>query len=818
MELWMDEEYRWSAGRRRPPRRRAMVGLAIPIMAGTAAGIAADASPLWFLGVGGALLLPLLIWVRRAGSVVPLMLAAFCLVAAHARMSTGSRSAVTLPALIPRPVEYVQMVVVATDDAVVRSARSGQRGSAVFPARIEGLNRDGTWVRLDDRVRVVILGDPTERRLPLYGERWRLHGVVRPAVPRRSGLFTLPQNQAVMDPDRATFLDSGRGNPLKAWCMERRRAARAVLGRGLEAYPEERGLLQALLLGYREELPALLRQDFAATGTVHIFAISGAHVGMVTMLLVGFLKFLRIPRTRWFWVAAPLLMIYTISTGAATSAIRASLMASLLLAAPCLRRKPDAISTLAVAASLILLVAPDQLGDLGFLLSFTAVGGLLALQPIMDVWALKTFRRDEWQLPREEIPMEHRGREAGLTVARFGTLSLSAWLSTAPLTAHFFNLFSPVALGMNLLVIPVAFFILMTGILSLVTAPWSAVGTEIFNHAARLLAQILAFLIRQAAAIPFGHWFVRTPPAAGVVAWYALLTGAAIAGRRVRGALPAGIALLLLLAGGWGFRESRRCRVSVLDASDGQAVLVQAQNRRILVDAGPGFRATETLRLLRSEGVNRLDALVLTHSDARHIGAAAMLMREIPVRELWLPERTWPSPLMRAVLEQAEQSAIPVHRLRAGDEGHGPGDLYWQVLWPPADVEMGRADDASLVLRIARHGASMLLMADAGPDQEKALLARGESVAASLLLVARQGEAGATTDAWLDAVRPRDAIVSSRSNVTGRRPDDELVERLAARNIRLWRTDQHGTLHVDFASKPSRWPDPGYRIHAAPRR
>jgi competence protein ComEC len=816
VECWMDEEYRWNAGRMRPPRRRAMVGLAMPVMAGTAAGIAAPFSPLWFWGAGSLLLLPLFLWVRHRRSVWPLMAVLFCLVAAHARQFTGPRSALSLDSALVRPVEYVQVVAMALEDAVPRPARPGQAASVVFLARVEGLNRDGVWRRVEDSIRVVVRGDGAGRRLPRYGERWRLRGVVRPSVPRRSGLFTLPENQAVVDPDRAVFLDAGRGNPVKAWCMERRRAARDILARGLDDFPEERGLLQALLLGYREELPSLLRQDFAATGTVHIFAISGAHVGMVTMLLAGVLQALGVPRTRWFLWVAPLLAVYTIATGAATSAIRACVMASLLLAAPFLRRKPDTISTLAVAASAILLVAPGQLGDLGFLLSFTAVAGLLAVQPIFDVWALGTFRRDDWQLPREELPDGRRLREAGLAMTRFGSVSVSAWISTAPLTAFFFNLVSPVALAMNLVVIPAAFAILMSGVLSLLSAPLSLEVSEIFNHAARACAQVLAFLIRWAAAVPGGHAFVRTPPAAGVAVWYAVLAVAAVMARRVKGALPSGLALLAVLALAWGMREARRCRVSVLDVGEGNAVLVQAQLARFLIDTGPGFRAEGTLRQLRQQGVNRLDALVLTHSDAEHMGAASWLLRELPVGEVWVPSHLWPSPLMRAVLREAEATGIPIRRLSAGDSGDWPGDLFWEILWPPENLGMARADDASLVMRVARYGASILLTADAGGPQEKDLLGQGVPVAAPVLLAGRHGDAEASTAAWLDAVRPRDVLISSGPHVDGRLPDAELLQRLAERSIRLWRTDQQGAIHVELQGSGARWPDPGYRIHARP--
>ena len=816
MEWWIEEELRGAGGRTRPPRRRAMVGLAFPAIAGTALGLGAPISPMWFWGAGALLLPPLFLWVRRSGSVVPLMAAALLLMAAHARQSTGGRPATSLPAMLERPMEYVQFVAVAVEDAVPRPARPGQAAGSVFLAQVEGVNREGAWRRVEDRIRVVIRGGEPGDRLPRYGERWRLHGIVRPAVPRRSGLFTLPVNQAVVDPDRAVFLDAGRGNPLKAWCMGRRRACRAILGRGLEDFPEERGLLQALLLGYREDLPVALRRDFSATGTVHIFAISGAHVAMVTMLFAGILRALGVPLTRWFLILTPLLAIYTVATGAATSAIRACVMASLLLAAPFLKRRPDGVSALAVAAIVILVAAPAQLGDLGFLLSFTAVAGLLAVQPVLEAGLRRASGRDAWQLPGAEVSGGRRLRETAWSGLRHGSVTVSAWVSTAPLTAYFFNLFSPVALGMNLLVIPAAFAILMAGVMSLLCAPLSGFGSEVFNQAARAVASFLAFCIQRAAEVPGGHWFVRAPPVSVVVAWYAILAASSVMARRVRGALAVGFALLLALALAWGARDARRCRVSVLEVGEGQAVLVQARTARLLVDAGPEFRAEDTLRLLRAEGVNRLEALALTHADAQHMGAARFLMRELPVGELWLPAVLWPSPLMREAVREAEAAGIPLRRLREGDAGDWPGHMAWEVLWPSASAKMACADDASLALRVARFGASILLAGDVGEAQEKAMRAAGRPLAASVLLAGRHGDEDATSDGWLEAVRPREAIVSAGPHPDGRHPDAATLARLAARGIRVWRTDQQGTIHVELADAPARWPDPGYRLRADP--
>ena len=812
VDSWIDEELAEMLEPPRSPRRRPMVGISLLVILGTTLGILAPISAMWFWGLGSILILPLFLWIRRPWSVVPLFVAGVLLVAAHARLAVEGRFDAALRRVMKRPMEYVQFTAVVQDDAVPRPSRPGSPEDTVFPARVESLNRAGRWVRVEDDIRVVLRGYPADERQPLYGERWRFHGMVRTGIPRRKGLFTLPENEAVIDSDRAQFLAAGHGNPIKSWCMERRRACRKILSRGLDDFPEERGILQALLLGYREDLPSALRQDFAAIGTVHIFAISGAHVGMMTLIFTAFLRALGIPLTRWFVYMAPVLVIYTIMTGAATSAIRACIMALLFLAAPFFKRPSDSISALAIAASLILLVSPRQMGDLGFLLSFTAVAGLLAIQPVFDATLVQWFRRDEWQLATEELAPGRWLRENSLGLSRFASVSVSAWIGTSPLTAFFFNLFSPVALAMNLLVIPSAFLILLTGVMSLLVSPLGELGSEIFNHAARVLASFLAGSIGWAARIPGGHWFVPTPPPILLLIWYAILVVATVVARRIRGALLTGVSVLAILAVGWGIWHAQRCRVAVFGVGAGNAVYVQARTKHFLVDTGPLYRWDDTSRALRREGVNWLAALVVTHADAQHMGAAVEVLQQIPVNELWVPSLVWPSPLWSAMLAEATARDIPIRHLQAGERGQWPGNMAWEVLWPPAEMKMSCGDDASLVMRVARYGAAMMLASDLGEEQERRMMASGDSLAASLLLVGRHGDRSATTLDWLDAVRPRDAIISAGPHSEGRHPDSEVLERLAAKGISVWRTDQQGTVTVEFANAPARWPATGYRM------
>ena len=234
------------------------------------------------------------------------------------------------------------------------------------------------------------------------------------------------------------------------------------------------------------------------------------------------------------------------------------------------------------------------------------------------------------------------------------------------------------------------------------------------------------------------------------------------------------------------------------------------------MDTGPEFRAEDVLRLLRREGVNRLDVLVLTHSDAQHVGAARFLLRELPVGGLWIPAVLWPSPVMKETLETRRPPACPSAGCARENAGDWPGDMAWEVLWPPDPLEIARADEASLAMRVARYGVAILLAGDVGAEQETAMIAAASPSPRPVLLAGRHGDALATSADWLEDVRPREAIISAGPHSDARHPDVQTLERLAARGIQIWRTDLQGTIQVDLAGTPARWPDPGYRIRAAP--
>jgi len=360
-------------------------------------------------------------------------------------------------------------------------------------------------------------------RIPDYGEEWMLAGKWR-------------GTRGVLEVSRrnARWLADGRGSRIAEACLRARQSAARQLSAGIGSFPGTVSLLHALLLGYRSQLSGPARDAFAATGTLHIFAISGLHVGIICGMIIFVLKVVRVSRVHWVLFLAPLIAAYTFSTGARPSAVRACVMAIVYYAAPLVGRRTDPVSALAAAALLVLAWSPTQLQDAGFVFSFVVVAGILAFYPPFERALRPLWQPDPLRLQAEPKPVAW-ARSTLRYVLNLGALGCAAWLASAPLSALYFGRFAPIAMVGNLVVIPLAFSILVGGALSLVLGACAGFFSVVFNHANVALVWLLTRAINALAAVPFGTTRIPRPPLWAVLAWYAALLFAAARLRRGRG-------------------------------------------------------------------------------------------------------------------------------------------------------------------------------------------------------------------------------------------------------------------------------------------
>ncbi|MBI3945260.1 MAG: ComEC/Rec2 family competence protein [Armatimonadetes bacterium] len=594
--------------------------------------------------------------------------------------------------------------------------------------------------------------------------------------------------------------------------------------------PDDAALLNSLVFGTRAAaVPEALERDFRDAGITHLLVASGAQVSLIVLALLPMLRWLWLPRWLYVGIAFAAAWLYGLMAGGGPSILRAGAMSVALTAGLVLGRKSDPLSLLSLAALGILALDPPALFDIGFQLSFAAVWGLLHLtSPIAKL--LPPRPRWIWQ----RLPERHR---------RFWLVvpaSIAAQLATAPVIAHWFCRAAPVGVLANLAAVPLAGLLLaggLAGALAGLVSPAAAWALDTVNLP---LLALLRAVARGCAGIPGGHVWVVPPNglqvalcfgALGllprlirwlggrVVGWTAGVSAADDSAVRALDSpttrppnhRATALALSLVLAAtlaAWRMAPRQRVlRVTFLDVGHGDSALVQAPSgATLLVDGGgseqEACRLGERVLLpaLLHRGARRLDYVVATHPHADHTEGLAEACRDLPVGALVVSGLHAGAPDMARLLDAARRQSVPVLRARAGTSWLLDPDTRITVLSPPEGAPERDGDDAenesSLVLRVDFGQVSFLLTGDIGAATEERLRASGAPLRAMVLKVAHHGSGGSSSEAFLDAVAPRLAVISVGQESRYDLPHPAAVKRALGRSVLLFRTDEDGAVEV----------------------
>ncbi|HYI20057.1 MAG TPA: ComEC/Rec2 family competence protein [Solirubrobacteraceae bacterium] len=670
------------------------------------------------------------------------------------------------------------------------AAMSGQRweGRAVVlePVRERGGHASA-------RVRLIGLGEAAVVRLrvpgagrsrrpwPEVGEVVALAGRVAPL-----GRYDAYQGRrgahAALEVDRLHATGTWRGGLAGGLDRVRRRAERG-LARGLPG--EEAALLRGMVLGQDERLSEAVRTDFERSGLAHLLAVSGQNVVLLAMLVlaVGMLTGLGL-RAR-LAAALGLVVLYVPLAGGGPSIQRAGVMGGAGLVAALAGRPASRWYALGLAAVFTLALNPRASGEPGWQLSFAAVVGLLALVP-------------RW---REGL---RRARLPG-PLADAAAVTGAATVATAPLMAFHFEQVSLASLPANLVAAPAVAPVMWLGMVAIAAAQVSPALCVPLNALNGPLLAYLEWVAHVAAQPPAAALPVRLGGPAGLALAYAagaaLLALAAAAWRRAaplgprRTAAVAGLAaaggLLLLVPALDRPRPPQRGEfvVSFLDIGQGDATLLQHDGASVLVDTGPP--GGPILRRLAEAGVERLDALLLTHAQADHEGMALEVVRAFRPRLVLDGGTGWSTPVRRG-LPATRARTVAAH---AG-QSLSLGGIRLRLLWPPRPPPGWRADgdpnDRAVVALASVGSFDVLLPADAESDVTSPLeLPRVEA-----LKVAHHGSDDAGLPALLARTEPAFAAIEvGRGNTYGH-PTASTLAALRAAVPRVVRTDRDGTVRL----------------------
>ncbi|NQU08567.1 MAG: DNA internalization-related competence protein ComEC/Rec2, partial [Candidatus Abyssubacteria bacterium] len=476
---------------------------------------------------------------------------------------------------------------------------------------------------------------------------------------------------------------------------------------------EARAFIAAILLGERGLLTEEMETWFKNTGTFHVLAISGLHVGLIYLIVS--LALMPLPLGTKSRIALSILAvwIYAYITGGRVSVTRASIMLTLVLSGYYLGRDGDFLTSVAFAALVIVGLDPAVVDELGFQLSFAAVVLLCTFEPFFTE---KFYPMVREKLPRIPSPILNR-----LAITMFASLVIGVGM--IPLQAYHFNLVSFVFPVANLIVIPILSLVLASAFASLLVGFVWLKAAMVFGLAAEAFAWIIFGTVKLCSMAPASSMRVTSPPIwvlglealAVTLVWWRPHSMRRLAAFAVAAALMVGASVA---AGSKG----NPLRATFLEVGDADACFLEfPSGETMLVDTGfatPNLDCGERLiaPYLWKKRVTEIDTLVLTHPDADHTGGALFLIENFRIGRLLLPELGETPPEFEEIIRAMELRGCTVETATAGDVLAGFDSARVEVLNPPLGASRKNLsdNDASVVLRITYGETSLFLGGDAG--------------------------------------------------------------------------------------------------------
>ncbi len=558
------------------------------------------------------------------------------------------------------------------------------------------------------------------------------------------------------------------------WVSELRQQARSVL---VTAVPERvRGIALALLLGNRNQLPSETERAFIGSGTMHLLAISGLHVGILCAFLLSICHLLIIRRNRALLLTAGVCIVYAMITDLRPSVLRATVFFVVFAVAQFVRRNQSLVSLLSVTAIIMVSTQPHLVFDTGAWLSFLSVAAL--------GWVSgRTIPDDVHQdVPADALSAGEKLRDllSGLSkrLAHRLRQMLTILALTTPLVAATFHVISPVGVIVNVLLIPLTALTLCSGFVLLAAGMLHPSFAQVTGLVFSWLLTAMTRIVEATSSLHLSHVYVADVPEWFLVLYYVLVpTILLIRWRPLRRIAVLGlycsIAVAFLAATQPNVSPELRC--TVLDVGHGSAAVLEFPGGEVfLVDGGAMNRGERTSDLichyLWNRGYRRLDGILISHADADHYNAVSGILQRMPVSELLTSQDfvASDSASVQFVIQLAEDTGTPVRILNSGDCAQ-IGMSFLRCVQPDLRQLPHDADDneKSLVIIAEHAGRRIMLPGDLeGSASQKVFLDVGP---VDVLVSPHHGSPSANTPALARSLTPDTVIVSAGSSANADR-------------------------------------------------
>ncbi len=545
-------------------------------------------------------------------------------------------------------------------------------------------------------------------------------------------------------------------------------------------FPEDvLGFVRALLLGDTAHIDYETDTALKISGIRHVIAVSGLHVTILFGLI-----FMLAGRRRLLTalLGFPVLFFFAAVVGFSPSVTRACLMNGIMVLASLFDREYDGPTALSFAVLVMLTVNPIVAINVSFQLSVGCMTGIFLFAEPIKNWLTEKKRLGRF-----------RWKKFTNWFASSVGISIGAAVITTPLSAFYFGTVSLVSIATNLLTLWIITFLFYGIMLACaLSVLWIPLGTGI----AWALSWGVRYVLGTAkllAAFPLAAVYTSSTY---IVFWLIFCYGMLAVYLLLKKKFPflygscAAIGLCVALLFSWVEPVSDECRVTVLDVGQGQCILLQSGGRSFLVDCGGDSdesAANSAAQLLLSQGISRLDGLILTHFDEDHAGGAQYLLSRVPADRLLMPECLDEGEIFQELTSYtAGQTSViqQITFLRFADAS---------ITLIPS--QMGFVDNESgLCILFQTENCDILITGDRSESGERELMQDYPLPELELLIVGHHGSKYSTSRELLELTKPKMAIISVGANNRFGHPSERVINLLEEFGCTYYRTDRNGTV------------------------
>ncbi|WP_152656309.1 DNA internalization-related competence protein ComEC/Rec2 [Oceanobacillus sp. CFH 90083] len=545
--------------------------------------------------------------------------------------------------------------------------------------------------------------------------------------------------------------------------------------------------INAIVFGDTSAMEESVTELFQRFGLSHIIAISGTHVTLVIAFLYLILvkgNIITKEKTQLFLMI--FLPVYSVLAGANPPVLRAASMMVIVLVLQKYRWKLPYSDLLCIVFMCFILWDPYIIYHVGFQFSFAVTFAILLSQ--------------EW-ISKSNSPLW-----------KVFQVSFVAQMAILPLQIYYFNIFHPLSILMNLVVIP--YF-------TLFVIPLMYVFTVLHflpDNILLLLDKVFVFMhkgmllfIELVDEKLFPPIYLDKFSLFSVIIYFAcfFLFMKYVEQKQEKLAWLMGILFIfpILMTAGKPYFQGEGI-VTMFDMGQGDAILVEAAKREavIMIDAGAAFRFEDMeptrgvyKNIIRAyfhqRGINELDAIIISHDDVDHFGSIRFILEEVKVKEV-IVSLYFDTALLKEF--QEIQPSVKITQVEAGDLLNFNDAISLSVLAP--DIDKGNANDNSLVL-YTNLGLRWLFTGDISKEIEERIIREYPGLQVDILKVAHHGSKTSTGEVFIEAIQPRAALISAGRNNRYNHPSGEVLEVLEDNQVQVYRTDEHGAIQFFYTDE-----------------